>query len=80
MAVDWTLPLTRDLTLKSGRQLHTLGDAADLLVDKFASTTKSAPLEHVITLLMRAAGSRTDKDRQAATDQLWTVLHDRRLL
>ena len=49
--VDWTQPLTRTLTLKSGERLLTLHDAADLFTRIFGSVTKSAPLEHAIRLL-----------------------------
>jgi hypothetical protein len=35
MTVDWTRPLTRVLTVKSGERLATLLDAADLLSIQF---------------------------------------------
>jgi hypothetical protein len=35
MAVDWSRPLTRTLALKSGEQLRTLHDAANLIGLRF---------------------------------------------
>jgi hypothetical protein len=72
--VDWNRPLTRVLTLKSGEQLRTLHDAAELFTHRFGSVTKSAPLEHAIGLLLRAAETGTRADRKAATDQVELVL------
>ena len=77
---DWTLPLTQTLTLKSGRQLRTLGDAADLILDRFGSTIRSDPLEYAIELLLRAAETRRDDDLKAATDQLLVVLRFNRMV
>src|SRR5918995_1828247 len=57
--VDWTRPLTRVLTLKSGVQLRTLHDAAELITRRFGSVTKSASLEHTIGLLLRVAKTGT---------------------
>ena len=53
--VDWTRPLTRVLVLKTGERLCTLHDATELITRRFGSVTKSAPLEHAIGLLLRAA-------------------------
>jgi hypothetical protein len=72
--VDWSRPLTRVLTLKSGEQLRTLHDAAELFTRRFGSVTKSAPLEHAIGLLLRAAKTGARADRKAATDQVALVL------
>jgi hypothetical protein len=55
MTVDWSRPLTRVLILKTGERLRTLHDAADLITRRFGSVTQSAPLEHAIGLLLRAA-------------------------
>jgi hypothetical protein len=74
MSADWTLSLTRTLTLKSGRQLRTLGDAADLILDRFGNVTKSALVEHASELLMRAAETQADEDLAAATDQVDVML------
>jgi hypothetical protein len=72
--VDWTQPLTRTLTLKSGERLLALHDAAYLFTRIFGSVTKSAPLEHAIRLLHRAAETGTRADRKTATDQVALVL------
>jgi hypothetical protein len=53
--VDWNQPLSRVLILKTGERLRTLHDAAELITRRFGSVTKSAPLEHAIGLLLRAA-------------------------
>jgi hypothetical protein len=74
MAVDWNQPLTRTLILKSGERLKTLHDAAELITRRFGSATKSAPLEHAISLLLRAAETCTRADRKAATNQVALVL------
>ena len=72
--VDWTRPLTRVPILKTGERLRMLHDAADLITHRFGSVTKSAPLEHAIVLLLRAAETGTRADRKAATDQVAVVL------
>ena len=58
------------LILKTGERLRTLHDAAELITRRFGSVTKSAPLEHAIGLLLRAAKTGTRADRKAATDQV----------
>jgi hypothetical protein len=70
MAVDWSRPLTRVLTLKSGERLRTLHDAAELFSRRFGSVTQSASLEHAIARLLHAAETGTKADRKAATDQV----------
>ena len=72
--VDWSRPLTRVLILKTGERLRTLHDAAELISRRFGSVTKSALLEHAISLLLRAAETGTRADRKAATDQGAAVL------
>jgi hypothetical protein len=71
--VDWTQPLTRVFILKTVERLRTLHDA-ELITRRFGSVTKSAPLEHAIGLLLRAAETGTRADRKAATDQVALVL------
>ena len=71
--VDWTQHLTRVFILKTGERLRTLHDA-ELITRRFGSVTKSAPLEHAIGLLLRAAETGTRADRKAATDQVALVL------
>ena len=74
MAVDWSRPLTHTLTLKSGRRLVRLLDAADLLAEGFQTVRRYDPLEYAIELLLRAAETGTPADRKAATDQVALVL------
>ena len=74
MTVDWNRPLTRVLILKTGERLRTLHDAAERITRRFSSVAKSAPLEHAIGLLLRAAETGTQADRKAATDQVAHVL------
>jgi hypothetical protein len=45
MATDWSWPLTRTLTLKSGEQLRTLHDAANLIGLRFGGQDPSRPRE-----------------------------------
>jgi len=71
--VDWNQPLSRVLILKTGERLRTLHDAAELFTRRFGSVTKSAPLEHAIGLMLRAAETGTRADRKAATDQVALV-------
>ena len=66
--------LTRSLTLKSGRRLTSLLDAADLLAERFQTVRRNDPLEHAIRLLLRAAETGTRADRLTATDQIALVL------
>src|SRR5829696_5260948 len=68
--VDWSRPLTRVLILKTGERLRTLHDAAELFMRRFQSVLSSAPPEHAIGLLLRAAETGTRADRKAATDQV----------
>ncbi len=64
----WNRPLTRVLVLKSGERLATLLDTADLLSSRFQGVIRHDPLEHAITLLLRAAETGTRADREGATD------------
>jgi hypothetical protein len=70
--VDWTRPLTRTITLKSGER--TLHDAAEVISRRFQSVRGDAPLERAIRLLLRAAETGTRADGKAATDQVALVL------
>lgn len=78
MAVDWTRPLTRVLTVKSGERLRTLHDAAELVTRRFQPATRNAPLEHTIRLLLRAAETGTGKDRKVAAHPPGPELSGRR--
>ncbi len=64
----WIRPLTCTLTLKSGERLATLLDTADLLSSRFQGVIRHDPLEHAMTLLLRAAETGTRADREGATD------------
>jgi hypothetical protein len=72
--VDWSRPLTRVLILKTDERLRTLHDTAELITRRFGSVTKSAPLEHAISLLLRAVETGTRADRKVATNQVALVL------
>jgi hypothetical protein len=76
---DWSAKLTRSLTLKDGSKLVTLSDARECLLTHFSTTTKNDALAHAIELMMKAAETGTIPDRKAATDQVATVLAQRRL-
>jgi hypothetical protein len=70
----WNRPLTRVLTVKSGERLATLLEAADILSSRFQGVIRYGPLEHAITLLLRAAETGTRADHEAAMDQVELVL------
>ena len=72
--LDWSWPLAEPLILKSGVQLTTLHDAAEVHVRHFGNVNHDAPTAHAIDLMMRAAETGTRADRKAATDQVAFVL------
>jgi hypothetical protein len=78
--MHWAEPLSRVLTLKGGERLATLREAAAVILERFSSVRQDASVEHAIELLMKAAETGGMRDRKVATDQLWRVLMDRRLL
>jgi hypothetical protein len=45
-----------------------------LIAGRFQTATRDDPLEHAITLVIRAAETGTRADRKAATDQVALVL------
>ena len=71
---DWTRPLSRALTLKSGERLTTLRDAGELCAVRFGNPRQNAPVEQAINLLLQAAETGKRADREAATDQVAFVL------
>jgi hypothetical protein len=73
----WDKALSRELGA-AGERIVTLRDAGRFLLERFQGVTKSAPLEHAIVLLMRAAASGRRADRAAATDQVLIVLRESR--
>lgn len=72
--------LTRRITLADGSQVATIGDASDLIGEKFAATARWEALEHALFLLHRAAETDEPADLAAATDQLERMLHHANLL
>lgn len=74
MKPTWSRTLSRPLTLRDGRKLVTLGDAAQELAARFAGALDNAPLEQAIELLMHAHRSGRRVDVSAATDQVERVL------
>jgi hypothetical protein len=76
---DFTRKLARTVMLK-GRQLNSLHDARELVLDLFGSVNaRSGALDHAIKLLLAATES-GNADVGAATDALERVLRGRRLL
>jgi hypothetical protein len=53
--------------LKSGKRLTRLLDAANLLTERFQTTTRNDPLEHAIALLLRAAETRARAEDRVTT-------------
>ena len=80
MATHWNEPLARPIRLRDGTTLTTLAAAGNCLTARFASITRSAPLEHAIALLMLAAETGDVVHRADATEQLERVLAARGLL
>jgi hypothetical protein len=68
------MPLTRVLTLKSGRRLETLLDAADFLTERLRDVPQDPFLKHALELLLRAVQTGALADRRAATKQVALVL------
>ncbi len=75
----WNEKLSRDLVLKDGTTLKTLSDARALLLDRFSSITRSAPLTYAGILLLKAAETGARADIEAATEQVELVLRMRKL-
>jgi hypothetical protein len=65
--------------LKDGSKLVSLSDARDCLLTHFSDVTKNDALVHAVVLLMKAAETKTRKDRSAATEQVALVLAGRGL-
>ena len=72
--------LTRSITLADGTELRTIGDAGDVIGEKFATTTKWEALGHALALLHRAAETGKPADVKTATKQLERILHHAKLL
>ena len=73
--------LARTITLADGRQLKSLHDARELVLDVFGSVNaRSGALGHAIKLMLAAAESGGKQNIAAATDQIERVLRERRLM
>ena len=73
-AGNWSKPLSRPLRLKDGRELATLGDAADAVAEDIGIVANSAITEHAVELLLRAAETGRANDRRRATEEVQTLL------
>lgn len=72
--MPWATPLTKPISLKDGRVLRTLGDAAELFLN-FSETIHAHPwVEHAADLLMKAAESKDKRQIRAATTQVQRAL------
>ena len=63
MPLDWSQPLTRTITLKSGGELRTLHDVAEAFLRRFGNVRHDRAVAHAIELMMRAAETGTGEDR-----------------
>ena len=72
--------LARRITLADGSQVATIGDACDVIGEKFAETARWLALDEALFLLHRAAETDEPADLRAATDQLERTLHHANLL
>ena len=80
-ALNFQRNLARTITLADGRQLKSLHDARELVLDVFGSVNaRSGALGHAIKLMLAAAESGGKQNIAAATDQIERVLRDRRLM
>jgi hypothetical protein len=72
---DWSIKLTRSLTLEDGTKLVTLADARGaMLIRFFERVNGSADVGLTIERLLTAAETGSLADREAATDQVDFVL------
>jgi hypothetical protein len=72
--MPWSLPLTSPITLRDGRVLVTLGDAAELLTNLHETIQGRAWTQSAAELLMKAAEADTDETIEAATMQMQRAL------
>lgn len=73
MAPHWETPLSEPLTLRSGDTLLTLLDVGHFLRSHFGGA-RTPPVQSTIELLLRAAETGAESDRQAATERLAVLL------
>jgi hypothetical protein len=62
---DWPVKFTRPVRLKDDTMLLSLSDARDCVLKHFVGVTKYEQLVHAIVLMMKAAETKTRKDRRA---------------
>ena len=67
---DWSVKLTRSLTLKDGTKLVTLADARDVLRQYLSTKVEDGALGQALRLLLIAAKTGSLANREAATDQV----------
>jgi hypothetical protein len=60
--MSWSSPLTWPITLREGRRLETLSDAATVLVGLSEDRQSHAWVEHAADLLLKAAKSDYDPE------------------
>ena len=78
--VDWSRPLTRVLTLKSGERLTTLREVARVITSHFEATPRWAVLDRAMEAMMRAAESGGRDEIREATRLIAFVLRQWSLL
>jgi hypothetical protein len=78
--LDWSAQLTHPLTLKGGTKLVTLADARDVLRQYLSPEVEDGALGHALRLLLTAAKTGSLANREAATDQVESVLRWRRAM
>ncbi len=77
---NWSTKLTRSLTLKDGTNLVTLADARDVLRQYLSTEVEDGALSQALRLLLTAAKTGSLANREAATDQVESVLRWRRAM
>jgi hypothetical protein len=66
--VSWSRQLSKTIELKDGRVLHTLVDAAELLISFGDAIQAHAWIERAAELIMTAAESEDQEEIRAATN------------
>jgi hypothetical protein len=77
---DWSVKLTRSLTLRDGTELITLADARAAMRKYLAPEVEDGALGRALSLLLTAAKAGSLANREAATDQVESVLRWRRAM
>ena len=71
---DWSVKLTRPLTLKNGDKLVTLADARRVVLAHLTTEVENHELIHAMRLLLTAAETGSFAHRTAATNQVAMML------